>query len=273
MNKPASPDKIRSSKHNSPRAQTSQSHNRHHKRSSLVSQPKINYQNETKQWEETYNRIISMGTQVVPMPSIPPDSSANKRLILEEVFASVCRIALNPQDDSKYQELKEKYRNCKSKLTKLNQQCVSLNNEIIRNHELLSHHMSQVKQDEHLELNDKLQHLEVLLHEHIDLTEKQTGKSIEKKKKDKRPKTQFQYTKPNIPSYENDNTTKAIAKYRHKTHSKHKKPAQSTSKPNNFDASRFNKSTDRVSVPKSTKVEFSEEVINKLRAKGAKRKE
>lgn len=55
-------------------------------------EPNINYQKEYFEWNNTFDRLVNMMSRIVSLPALKLDTSANKRLFLEEMCYDLCEM-------------------------------------------------------------------------------------------------------------------------------------------------------------------------------------
>jgi hypothetical protein len=78
-------------------------------------------------WNQTWIRLVAMITDVVPFPSLFPQSSDHQRMLLEELCAKMCQKAIDPTDSDEYHEIKDKLERCRAKLADEREQNTKLN--------------------------------------------------------------------------------------------------------------------------------------------------
>jgi hypothetical protein len=59
-------------------------------------QNNIELSSEIQMWNQTWIRLVAMLTNVVPFPSLFPQSPDHQRMLLEQLCAQVCQSAISP---------------------------------------------------------------------------------------------------------------------------------------------------------------------------------
>lgn len=185
----------------------------------------INLQREFYEWNNSFERLVNMMSIVVQKPTIPLDTSSNKRLFLEEMCSEVCKKA-NYSSPKKNNGLLNKIKRYQSIIKKLSNKVRELENENqalqLKNKEQLLLQKSQV---DNSVLEEKIDRVEELLVEHIQKKPKSTkakpkersffrSSLFENDNTEIQPQDAFLSTSFSIQDDFDPNTTKAISKYR-----------------------------------------------------------
>lgn len=86
----------------------------------------VNHHDDHLKWKNTWEKVITLMTEIIPY-SIPKETSPDQqRKILYELTKRLCQIARNTNESIEYKNLKNKYTRNKEKLIKLKEQCNSL---------------------------------------------------------------------------------------------------------------------------------------------------
>lgn len=192
-----------------------------------LSNQNINLNREFNEWNNTFERLVNMMSIVVPKPTIPLDTTSNKRLFVEEMCAEVCKKA-NKSSPKKSNTKASKNKKYKDIIQKLTNKVKELENENqILQIKLKDQEIFNKSQIDNFVLEEKIDRVEGLLVDHI----QKKPKSPKQKSKERSPfRSTFienENTEIQPPdsffsstfSIQNDfdlKTTKAISKYRQK---------------------------------------------------------
>lgn len=192
---------------------------------SPLSNQNINLHREFNEWNNTFERLVNMMSIVVQKPTIPLDTTSNKRLFLEEMCSEVCKKANNsaPKKSNGKTTKNRKYQDIIRNLTNRILELENANQILqIKLNEQELYHKSQI---DNSVLEEKIDRVEELLVEHIQKKpksnktkskERSAFKStfIENENTEIQPQDSFFDTSFSIQNDFNPNTTRAISKYR-----------------------------------------------------------
>ncbi|OHT13983.1 hypothetical protein TRFO_15757 [Tritrichomonas foetus] len=92
---------------------------------------------EVREWINTWEECVMMATRVIPYHSIKAKDGTEQRSILVDVMKKLCKVALNVKESDEYKELKQKYKDDRKRLIKIESKCESLYSEVQKNRELI----------------------------------------------------------------------------------------------------------------------------------------
>ena len=192
---------------------------------SPLSNQNINLHREFNEWNNTFERLVNMMSIVVQKPTVPLDTTSNKRLFLEEMCAEVCKKA-NHSSPKKSNGKTTKNRKYQDIIRNLTNRILELENaNQILQIKLNEQELYQKSQIDNSALEEKIDRVEELLVEHIQKKpksnktkskERSAFKStfIENENTEIQPQDSFFDSSFSIQNDFNPNTTRAISKYR-----------------------------------------------------------
>jgi Skp family chaperone for outer membrane proteins len=123
---------------------------------------------ELQRWNEACDRIMAMMERVVGFPQITVDTPATRRLAMEEMCVILCRHEQESRAISrKYEDLQSKYEQSNSTLADMQTRCSELNEELLRDRQMLTEHRNAAQRQGKTMIAEKLAHLEEMLQSQI----------------------------------------------------------------------------------------------------------
>ena len=131
---------------------------------------------EVQQWNTMWTHLVSMISQVIDINQClagraMPKTGNEKRAILVDLVSRLCELKGPSKTDEDFKKLQRKYQKTKQLMEKLRNQGNTMMQEVQKNKEMITQHLSDFGKSEDNELNAKIRELEELLRIQV---EKQT---------------------------------------------------------------------------------------------------
>lgn len=103
-------------------------------------------QAEMQMWNQTWTKLMALLTNVVPFPSVFPQTPLSQRSCLEELTEMVCQLAADPSSNEQYKAMEDKLSRCKTKLEDERNKNKLLSEQIVRDRQLHETRINEIQQ-------------------------------------------------------------------------------------------------------------------------------